>query len=132
MNAKLEYCGNSIEIMNFVHHIEEETAGNPYNCSFDMKIISGSFSGIADKCEYDHKEWLELVEQLKELALNKRNKVVMQEIGYGNKIIFDGDRLGHITVSGTVYGDAMTHSLTFEFQTDQTVFPSFIDQLQQF
>lgn len=130
MNAKLMYLGNSIEIINFEHHMEDDFGGNPYNCCFDIKIISGNFSGVADKCEYDYKKWQEFINQLNELILNKTNRVEMHEIGYGNKIVFEGDSFGHINVSGIVYGDEMSHSLTFEFLTDQTVYSSFIDQLQ--
>lgn len=132
MNAILKYCENCIEILNFQHYIEDDVGGNPYNCNFDIKIISGNFSGIADKCEYDYRKWLEFIEQLKKLTSNKNNRVIMQEIGYGNKIVFESDGLGHINVSGMVYGNEMTNSLTFEFTTDQTVYSSFINQLQNF
>lgn len=130
MGAKLEYCANIIEIVNFCHSVEEESSGNPYNCSFDIRIVSGMFSGVADGCEYDYKEWRKFVEQLNNLILFKTDKVVLHEIGYGGTINFVGDGLGHIEVSGLVYGNAMSHSLQFEFMTDQTAFPSFLTELQ--
>ncbi len=130
MKAKLEYCGNLIEIIDFHHYIEDEMAGNPYNCTFNIRIISGVFSGLADGCEYDYKEWKKFIEQLNDLILFKTNEAILYEIGYGGKISFKGDKLGHIKISGLVYGNAMSHSLQFEFMTDQTVFHSFINELR--
>ena len=60
------------------------------------------------------------------------NEVVLQEIGVGQRIFFKGDGQGHISVSGTIHSDnVISQSLTFEFVTDQTVFPSFIAQLKE-
>ena len=98
MSAKLEYCGNKIEIVNFHHSVEDESSGNPYNCSFDIRVKSGLFSGFANGCECDYKEWKLFVSQLKELLRFKINTVVFQEIGYGGRISFIGDSLGHIEV----------------------------------
>lgn len=131
MNAKLIYRDDSLEILNFTHNREDEQSGNPYNCSFNIRVKSGCFAGFADGCEYDYKEWKKFVNQLNALYLSKTRKAELVEIGYGSKITFSGDGLGHITINGTVWGDAMTHSMTFEFLTDQTVYKSFIEELQQ-
>lgn len=131
MGAKLEYCGNLIEIVDFRHCVEDEKSGNPYNCSFNIRIVSGMFSGVADGCECDYKEWKKFIKQLNDLILFKASEVIFQEIGYGGQISFKGDKLGHIEVSGLVYGNAMSHSLQFSFMTDQTAFPSFINELQK-
>jgi len=130
MNAKLEYCGNIIEIVNFCHSFEDELSGNPYNCSFNIRIVSGMFLGYADGCEYDYKEWKKFVAQLGNLILFKTNEVILHEIGYGGTIKFVGDGLGHIEVSGLIYGNAMSHSLQFEFMADQTAFSTFLSELQ--
>ncbi len=130
MNAKLEYDGNSIIIDDFCHSLEDEMNGNPYNCSFKIRVVSGSFSGYADLCEYDYKEWRKFIEQLKKLVWSETDHVVLQEICFGSTIHFDGDGLGHVQVSGLIYGGATSHSLQFEFRTDQTVYPAFIKQLQ--
>ena len=53
MEAKLEYCGDYLAIRGFYHSIDDEKNGNPYNCSFDIIVKSGVFSGIADSCECD-------------------------------------------------------------------------------
>ena len=126
MEAKLEYCGDYITIRDFHHYIDDEKNGNPYNCSFDVIVKSGVFAGIADGCEYDYKELQKFIEELEELISFKRKDVTFSEIGYGNKIEFNRDRLGHVEVSGEIWGDAGSHVLKFEFITDQTVFPKFI------
>ena len=130
MGARLEYCGNYIEITNFHHSVDDEKNGNPYNCSFDIKVKSGVFSGIADGCEYDYKELQEFIKALEDMILFKRKEITFVEIGYGNKLAFNCDRSGHIKVSGDIQGDAGSHMLKFEFMTDQTVFPQFIKELK--
>ena len=132
MNAKLEYCGNRIEIEEFCHFSEEEERGNPYNCSFRIFVRSGRFEGYADGCEYDFEAFQYFIQQLKRLVQNQLRQAKLEEIGYGSKILFTGDGRGHIEVSGTVYGEAMTHALQFSFSTDQTVYASFIKELESF
>ena len=130
MEARLEYCGNYIEITNFHHSVDDEKNGNPYNCSFDIKVKSGVFSGIADGCEYDYKELQKFIKALEDMILFQRKEITFVEIGYGNKIEFNCDRSGHIKVSGDIQRDAGSHILKFEFMTDQTVFPEFIKELK--
>ena len=60
--------------------------GNPYNCSFDIKVKSGVFSGIADGCEYAYKELQKFIKALEDMILFKRKEIIFVEIGYGNKI----------------------------------------------
>ena len=48
MNSGFEYAGNSIEIINYRYNSEDAVSGNPYNCSFQIKVVSGNFSGLAD------------------------------------------------------------------------------------
>jgi len=43
---------------------------------------------------------------------------------------FEADKIGHITVSGEIFGKAMVHSLKFYFTTDQFVLKQFISELQ--
>ena len=130
MEARLEYCGNYVEITDFHHFVDDEKNGNPYNCAFDIKVRSGMFSGLADGCEYDYKELRKFIEALEEMILFKRKETAFIEIGYGNKIVFECDRTGHIKVSGDIQGDVGSHILKFEFMTDQTVFPKFIKELK--
>ena len=132
MNANLEYCGDKIVIDDFCHYKEDEKGGNPYNCIFNIFVVSGDFQGCATGCEYDYKQFQVFIRQLKDLVLNKTTHALLHEIGYGSKILFTGDGYGHIEVSGTIYGEAMTHSLQFSFSTDQTVYASFIRELESF
>ncbi|MCM1524874.1 MAG: hypothetical protein NC120_10500 [Ruminococcus sp.] len=131
MDPVLEYCGNYIEIKDFRHNTEDEKAGNPYNCSFNIKIVSGLFSGFADGCEQYYKEMKKFAEQLEDLINFRIKRLTFTEIGYGNRIDFVCDRTGHIKVSGEIYGDTRSHCLKFEFMTDQTAFPSFINALKK-
>ena len=130
MEAKLEYCGDYISIRDFQHYIDEEKNGNPYNCSFDIIVKSGVFAGVADGCECDYKELQKFIMSLEDLISFKRTDVSFCEIGYGNTIQFECDRTGHIEVFGEIQGDAGSHILKFEFMTDQTVFPQFINELK--
>ena len=130
MEAKLEYCGDYLAIRDFYHSIDDEKNGNPYNCSFDIIVKSGVFSGIADGCECDYKELQKFIVALEDLISFKRNDVTFCEIAYGNTIQFKGNKTGHIEVLGEIQGDAGSHVLKFEFLTDQTVFPRFIKQLK--
>ena len=129
--ARLEYCDDLFEIRCFSHSETDEKSGNPYNCSFVMKVNSGEFSGISHCCECDYKDIKKLITQLEDLVSFKTDKAVFREIAYDSTILFIGDGCGHITVSGTIYGDAKIQSLHFEFMTDQTVYHSFISELRE-
>jgi hypothetical protein len=129
--ARLEYGDDFFEIRCFSHSEEDEKSGNPYNCSFTMKVRSGEFSGQSHCCECDYKDIKELITQLEELVNFKTDEAVFRELAYDSTIRFTGDGCGHITVSGTIYGDAKIQSLQFEFMTDQTVYPSFISDLKR-
>jgi len=131
MDAKFVYGGNSIEIKNFQHNVEDEINGNPYNCTFSLKVVSGLFSGFADCCEYDYKEWKRFIKQLDDLYLFKTDRAELAEICYGGNVLFLRDGLGHIHVSGMIYGRGMIHSLKFEFTADQTALPMFLKELKQ-
>lgn len=130
MEAKLEYCDDYIAFIDFCHYIEDEESGNPYNCSFGIQVKSGAFSGIATGCECDYKQLQIFIAELRDLILFKRKNVTFCEIGYGNRIQFEGDRTGHIHVSGEIRNNIGSHVLKFEFLTDQTVFPKFIHKLK--
>ena len=99
MEPKLEYCGNYIKISNFHHSIENEKSENPYNCSFDIIVKSGVFTGIADGCEYDYKDLQKFIVALEDLISFRRKDVAFCEIGYGNTIEFKCDRTGRKRVS---------------------------------
>lgn len=129
--AKLEYGENLFEIKYFFHSLEDERSGNPYNCTFGMRVVSDGFSGEASGCECDYKDIKELAAQLRALIDFKIGEAVFRDLDYNSEIHFKGDGLGHITVSGILYGYLGQQSLNFSFETDQTVYPAFINCLER-
>ena len=123
--AKLIYEDNYLMIKNFIYHQQDIY----YNTSFDLEIRSGSFSGVAP-CEYDIKEFRKFVEELLEMYDFKKQIVTLNDICYGSSVEFEADKIGHINVSGEVFGEAMEHSLKFSFMIDQSVLDQFISELQ--
>lgn len=95
MSATIMYGNNLLEITDFVHYPEEVKRGNPYNCTFNLKVISGVFSGIAS-CEYDIKNFQELILAFEDMYQFKRISVELKDICYGSNIVFSMDNLGHI------------------------------------
>lgn len=114
--------GNSYEqliISNISISYEDFNSGNPYNTTFNVKVISGDFTGVSE-FEYNIKDFIRFVKEIRELYDFKLRQVELNDICYGSNIQFCLDKTGHITISGTIYGNAMEHSLTFIFTTDQT------------
>ena len=130
MEAKFIDQSNSIKIENFVFYQNELQRGNPYNTTFLIFVTSGSFSGFGD-CECDIKDFQRFVYELQEMCDFKRNSVAFKDICYGSEIVFTMSKLGSIEIKGTVYADAMLHSLTFCFNTDQSVFLPFVCGLKK-
>ena len=60
----------------------------------------------------------------------KKQIVMFNDICYGSSVKFEADKIGHITVSGEIFGKAMAHSLKFSFTTDQFVLKQFISELE--
>ena len=125
----IDQC-NSITIDEFIFYADELRRGNPYNTTFLVFVTSGSFSGFGD-CECDIKEFKRFVLELQDMYDFKRNSVVFKDICYGSEIVFTMSKLGSIEAKGTVYADGMQHSLTFCFNTDQSVFLPFILKLKK-
>ena len=123
---------NSIEKQFVIRDInvshEDYLNGNPYNTSFHVHVVSEKFSGFST-FEYDIKEFLKFIREIKELYEFKRKVVELNDICYGSKIQFRLDNLGHLHISGMLYGDGMIHSLKFEFDTDQTALRPFCNAL---
>ena len=124
-NAKLMFEDNYLTITNFTYHKGDVY----YNTSFDLEVRSGSFSGVAP-CEYDIKEFQSFFKDLSEMYEFKKQIVMFNEIRYGSSVKFEADKIGHIIVSGEIFGKAMEHSLKFSFMIDQSVLNKFISELQ--
>lgn len=123
--------GNSNEqliISNINISYADFNSGNPYNTTFNVKVVSGDFTGFSE-FEYNIKDFIRFIKEIRELYAFKLNQVELNDICYGSNIQFCLDKTGHITVSGTIYGNSMEHSLTFIFTTDQTAIEIFCNSL---
>ena len=119
---------NNLTISNiFISH-ECYLKGNLYNTNFNVSIASNGFSGIS-LFECDVKSLVQFVHEIKSLYDFKYNNVELNDTCYGSRIIFELKKTGHITISGTIYANAMLNSLNFEFTTDQTMLKKFVDSL---
>jgi len=129
-SAKLEFCGNSLEFIEFDHSLEDEKLGNPYNCSFGVKVVSGDFAGATHGLEINHDQIKYLISRLQDLIDFKRDEVLFADFDNELELSFRGDGIGHISVSGVINANSGSQRLEFEFITDQTVYASFISELQ--
>lgn len=123
--AVLKYENNFIRISDFTYHNNDIY----YNTDFNLEIRSDVFSGIAP-CEYDIKEFRKFTDELTEMYNFKRQTVSLNEICYGSEVKFEADKIGHILVSGEIFGRTMGHSMKFMFTIDQTALMPFIEQLK--
>ena len=96
---------------------------------FLIFVKSGLFSGCGD-CEDDIESFKQFVFELQELYDFKRSSVTFQDMCYGSKIVFTMNKVGVIQVKGTVYADAMEHSMSFCFGVDQSFLLPFINELK--
>lgn len=128
MRAELRYLANILVIDNFRHYPQRKEIGNPYNTLFKLYITSDGFTGIAP-CEYDIDKFKTFVAELEELNRYERKNVELHEGGYGSTVNFYMDRTGELIVSGTIFGEAAEHKLTFVFHADQNALTAFINQL---
>jgi len=124
-SAEIRYDGNLFAIEDFKTSPEEKKQGNPYNTTFHIRVVSGSFGGYA-YCEYDIKEFIRFAREMEELFCFKRDKTELNDICYGSKVVFCMDRTGHLDISGKIFGHAAEHCLNFRFAADQTCLNAFI------
>ena len=126
----LEHCGNSIMIYNLEYSDFDAKAGNPYNTTFDIKVVSGLFSGIGN-CEYDMSELIVFAKEINELYEFRRQEVRFNDICYGSWINFEMNKIGHLFIRGEIYGESMAHNLKLEFYADQSSLKHFADSLKR-
>lgn len=117
-------------ISNINIYYEDCQNGNPYNTTFNVNVVSGYFSGFS-QFTYDVKEFMRFIHEIKELYEFTREIVELRDICYGSIVRFETDKYGHVNISGTIFDKeyAMTQSLTFEFNTDQTAIRTFCNDL---
>lgn len=126
----LEHCGNSIMIYNLNYSDLDAKAGNPYNTTLDIKVVSGLFSGVCN-CEYDMSELVIFAREVNEMYEFRRQEVRFNDICYGSWINFEMNKIGHLFIKGEIYGTGMTHVLKFEFYADQSSLKHFADSLKR-
>ena len=115
-------------ISNINVSVEDVNNGNPYNTTFKVNVISGDFTG-ASEFEYNIKDFLKFVRDIKDLYDFKLKLVELNDICYGSYIQFSLSKTGGLTISGTIFGTAMEQSLKFELITDQTAIETFSNSL---
>jgi hypothetical protein len=130
MNPILTFNENYIEFCDFMFDYEAFESGTPYNCTFNLKVKSGDFAGISP-FEADMRKLIIFITELEEMYNFRQAKIDFQEISYGGTLNFSADGLGHIDISGHIFGHALEHELKFEFQADQTALLPFIKGLEQ-
>lgn len=121
---------NMLSIYNFSHSPDDKINGNPYNTTFFVKIVSDDFSGVGD-CEYDISEFRKFAKEINELYEFKRFEVLFKDICYGSTIEFKLDKMGHLEISGEIFGMHALQSMKFSFIADQTSLKGFADSLKK-
>lgn len=130
MNCELRSDENFLEFSDFCHFAEDEANGNPYNFFFTVRVSSDGFRGHT-RWECDRKEFVKFVQSAQDLYNFRTSSAELNDIGYSSRVRFDLDKTGHITVTGTLYGHAADHSLTFRFTADQTDLHPFLTNLHK-
>jgi hypothetical protein len=128
MDAGFEYCGNSFEILNFVHTKNDD----PYypDCTFDLKVVSRRFAGYATGYELEYEELKSFIRELDDLYQFKTQKVELPGVDHQRSHVeFQMDKGGRLSISGTIWDLATFQSLEFSFEADQTILPPFISKL---
>ena len=74
---------------------------------------------------------MKFVQSIQDMYDFRETSAELNDIGYGSHLRFDLDRTGHITVTGTLYGHAADHSITFRFTADQTDLHPFLTNLHK-
>ena len=130
LSAELRCMDNFMAIEGFHFHKGDADTGNPYNTTFEIQVVSGAFQGCAP-CEYDIKNFRIFVKQICEFYALQRDCVVLSEICYGSHVTFSMDKTGHVKVEGLIFDNGREQSLTFAFETDQSMLPPFINGLKK-
>lgn len=130
MNCELRSGENFLKFSYFRHFAEDEANGNPYNFFFTVRVSSDGFRGHT-RWECDRKEFVKFVQSAQDLYNFRTSSAELNDIGYGSRVRFDLDKTGHITVTGTLYGHAADHSVTFRFTADQTDLHPFLTNLHK-
>ncbi|MGI5962902.1 MAG: WapI family immunity protein [Lawsonibacter sp.] len=139
MSAIFLAGNNQLEIFDF--QCDDWESIHPYNTSFKIRIRSTGegfcsrsqeeFSCLSS-WECDSKAFRTFVEQLQQMYYFETNLVEFKDIAYGGNLCFELDRMGHIRISGLLFGNHGDQHLAFAFNGDQTCLIPFLDGLKAF
>lgn len=128
MIANLSRGEDYLQISNFYYYKNDEKRGISYNnTTFEIAVQSGNFCGVG-QWECDFHAFASFVETLEQMYHFQAEHVVLEDTLYGSKVGISIDKTGHLTVSGTLYGRTLIHSLVFSFEADQTCLEQFVCQ----
>ena len=130
MTCEMRSGENFLRFSYFRHFAEDETNGNPHNFFFTVRVSSDGFIGHT-RWECDRKEFVKFVQSAQDLYDFQCTSAELKDIGYGSRVHFEMDKTGHLIVTGTLYGYAADHSVTFRFTADQTDLHLFITNLHK-
>ena len=127
--AELRYGENLVAIEDFNFHKDDADAGNPYNTTFGIRVVSRAFQGYAS-CDCSAQQFCDFVKQLQEMYEFRCFNATLSAMYYGSSVSLALDKKGHIKVEGKIFDDGMEQCLIFTFTTDQSALPPFIDGLK--
>ncbi len=129
-HCELHYGTDLLDFGDIWYSPKDAVGGNPYNTLCNVNVVSGEFAGRGE-WECDWKAFIRFAEELEQLYCFQRQEVEFQDIGYGSTVRFVLHKIGQLTISGLLRGNAPGNSLTFEFRADQTSLSCFLQQLKQ-
>ena len=109
----------------------EDDVGCLINTILDIKLQSGEFSARGEM-DIDIKDLYSFSKEISQLYEILSGKAMLKE-SYGEMFIsFEGDALGHITVTGMIEDEHGKNSLNFCSEIDQTSLPAFLLAMQNY
>ena len=127
MEASFVFDGNYVKIFDFFF---DGVEWSDFDTSFKMAVRSGGFAGEGS-WECGIGRFRTFVEALEEMYQLHTDRAELSDFCYDSHIAFALDRLGHIRVKGTLFGEHGDQHVAFEFTADQTVLASFVKELRE-
>lgn len=117
-------CDEKQLVLNCLYLVE-------HHFTFELSVISGLFRGTTPFC-ISYKQIKETIKSLDKLHKELSGVVTILDCDSDSFIDFKIiDKVGHLEVRGQVGSSIEEHLMRFRFITDQTVIPSFIEQLNE-
>ena len=138
MSAKFSMGRNCVEIFDF--WCNDRESNDPYGTEFKVRVCSNGEDNYGESEEeyVGTGSWMcgieevrNFVGQLDEMNHLQGKHAEIKDVSDGGRLCFDLDRMGHVQVSGTLFGVYGIQSLKFEFTGDQTALGPFLDGLRE-